>query len=477
MIFTSYSYVYFLAAAYVLHWSIPGAWRKPFLIGASYVFYCTWNWHYGFLLLGLSLFNWAFGRWMGRREDNARLLWLGIGANLVPLLYYKYTHFLLDSGCSIIRMTGLPCDLQVPPILLPLGISFFTFQGMAYLVDVAAGEVPFQRLKDFLLYKAFWPQLIAGPIIRPGEIRAQILSRRILSYDDVSIGCRRILAGAIKKVVLADTLAPFVDQVFAAGAAPHMVDGVVGTLAFGLQIYFDFSAYSDIAIGTARLFGYVFPENFAWPYRATSPQEFWNRWHMTLSRWIKDYVFTPLFFTFRTRPRLAPLWLAAAMAICGFWHGARWTFVLWGLWHGMLLVVSQTLLRGFFPESGVVGTAGRRLRRVAGAVVTLVAVNAGWILFRAPSVRDAARVARSILTCEGGLHPALLRENAILVVVLMFLGLLVVQIGEGPIRRRLASVPAYPRVERWVRPIAVSLLILAVIVFDKSARAFVYFQF
>jgi alginate O-acetyltransferase complex protein AlgI len=477
MIFTSYTYVAFLVAVFVLHWSLPKTWRKPLLIMASYAFYCTWKWQYGLLLLGLSLFNWAYGRWIVARPSGARWLPLGIGFNLAPLLYFKYAHFFVANSVSLVQLLGGHWQPELPRILLPLGISFFTFQGMAYLIDVAAGDTPFRRLIDFLLYKGFWPQLLAGPIIRPSEIRDQIIGQRSLRYADFSCGCRRILFGLFKKVVLADTLAPFVDMVFVPGASPNAADAIVGSLAFGLQIYFDFSAYSEIAIGSARLFGFVFPENFHWPYAAASPREFWNRWHMTLSRWIRDYLFTPLSFSLRARPRLGPLAILAAMAICGLWHGAAWTFVLWGLWHGLLLILGQVLSRLFrrTPDDPD-GRTGRALD-LTGRALTFSAITAGWILFRATSVSAAWTILSSVLTWKGGMRPAILRENAVLVVLIIFLVLIVAQIWGRSVRSRLDRLRYAGPLLRVARPVVYALLILSVIVFDKAARAFVYFQF
>lgn len=477
MIFTSYTYIFFLAAAFVIHWSLPALWRKPFLIVASYLFYCSWKWQYGFLLLGVSLFNWAYARRVVSKMESTGVLMAGIAVNLAPLLYFKYTGFFLSNAVAAANLFGTGWHLRLPYIILPLGISFFTFQGIAYLVDVASGEELFDSASDFLLFKGFWPQLIAGPIIRPGEIREQILGERTLGYENFSFGCRRILHGFFKKVVLADTLAPFVDMVYLPGAAPNAVDAVVGTLAFGLQIYFDFSAYSDIAIGTARLFGFVFPENFDWPYLSRSPQEFWARWHMTLSRWIRDYVFTPLTFAFRDRPSTAMVWLLVAMVVCGFWHGAQWTFILWGAWHGVLLVLNQTAFKKLFPAAGELGTDGGRLKDWAGTVVTFVLVTLGWVLFRAPSLAAAGEIFSSMLFLKGGLHRAILRENAILVVLVMFLGLVAAQMYAGMRPRFEGMKERLAPVRRVLKPFAYAVLILAVIIFDKSARAFVYFQF
>lgn len=467
MIFTSYTYVVFLIAAFVIHWMLPRRAQKPFLILASYLFYASWDWRFCFLLLGLSVFNWIYARNVLAREEPGPL-WPGVLVNLAPLVFFKYTAFLWANAAAAGRLFGAQWHQNLPfAILLPLGISFFTFQGVAYLVDVASGEEDF-ALADFLLYKALWPQLIAGPIVRPGEIRGDIERVRTIDYDDCAEGARRILIGFFKKVVLADNLAPVVDSVFISHT-PNGLDAAFAVLGFGLQIYFDFSAYSDIAIGSARLFGFHFPENFDFPYRSRSPQEFWTRWHMTLSRWIRDYVFTPLVFATRGRPALSALWLLVAMAAVGLWHGAQWTFVAWGVWHGLLLLSNQTLLKRFFARAGE-----SRLRGFAAAAVTFVLVTAGWLLFRAESLAQAADFLKAIVTVRGGARPSTLRLNGLLFVFFGFFGLMAAQ--------TLAAMP----LPRWVRnpvvwgvarPVGYALLILAVIILDQEAKKFVYFQF
>jgi alginate O-acetyltransferase complex protein AlgI len=473
MIFTSYTYLAFLAVAFLLHWLLPVRARTWLLIAFSYLFYCSWKWQYGFLLLAVSVFTFVFGRLLHARQGDARLLTLGIAVELLPLLYFKYADFLLDNTAGIARTVGFDWRPGPLNILLPLGISFFTFQGIAYLVDIATGEEPFEQFRDFLLFKAFWPQLIAGPIIRPGEIRDQIVIPRSLDYEDLAEGARRIAHGFFKKVVLADTLGPYVDSVFVLGARPALVDTAAGVVGFGLQIYFDFSAYSDIAIGSARLFGFRFPENFDLPYSASSPQDFWNRWHQSLSRWIRDYVFTPLSFATRRSPRAAPVWLLLAMVLCGLWHGAAWTFVAWGAWHGALLVANQTVLKRLF--SGGPGAAP--WRRYVAATSTFLLVTLGWILFRSRTLSQAGDLLASLFTLRGGLRPSVLRENAVLIIGVVFLGLMLFQVS-GRFRERagtwLRGTTLLPRV---LTAAAYSLMIVAAVIFDREARAFVYFQF
>lgn len=470
MIFTSYTYLLFLAVAFLLHWTLPRVARKPFLIVASYVFYASWDWRFAFLLLGLSLFNWAYARSVLARAEPGPV-WPGVLVNLAPLLIFKYTGFFYENVAAVGRVLGAGWSESLPfQILLPLGISFFTFQGIAYLIDVATGEEPFDLL-DFLLYKALWPQLIAGPIVRPGEIREDLQRVRVLDYADCAAGAQRIVFGFFKKVVLADNIAPVIDSVFTS-RLPNAIDVAVAVLGFGLQIYFDFSAYSDIAIGSARLFGFHFPENFDWPYAARSPQDFWNRWHMTLSRWIRDYVFTPLAFATRHHPKWANVWLLVAMAAVGLWHGAQWTFVAWGIWHGLLLVANQTLLKTFFERAKT-----SAFRGLIAATVTFALVTIGWLLFRAESLAQVSDFLRALVTMRGGVRPSTVRLNGILVIFIYFVGLLLMQLT----RHRAAAFFARPgttqNVLRALRPIGYALLIVAVLILDQEAKQFVYFQF
>ncbi|MBI4353088.1 MAG: MBOAT family protein [Candidatus Omnitrophica bacterium] len=476
MIFTSYTYLLFLAVVFLAHWHLPARWRKLFLVLASYGFYMSWSWPFGFLLLGVSVFNWAYGRWVLTERRSVLRLAAGIAANLSPLIYFKYTGFILDSAAVVGGWLGHAWHFRIGEILLPLGISFFTFQGIAYLVDVTGGEKPLESPLDFFLFKALWPQLIAGPIVRLSEMRGQIQGERTLEYGDFSQGCRRILFGFFKKVVLADALAPVVEMVFLSKAAPHVVDVTAGILGFGMQIYFDFSAYSDIAIGSARLFGFRLPENFYWPYGASSPQEFWNRWHQTLSRWIRDYLFIPLSFSYRRRPGLAPLWILIAMAVCGLWHGAAWTFVVWGVWHGALLVLNATRLKGFFAVSRGPSSLGERLRVVASTAVTFFLMQIGWLFFRAGSIEQALTFLKSLLTFHGGFRPSVLRENDVLFTVLVFGGMMAAHFVRFRCFPDVGAVFAKPWA-RFAKPLVYALVILSIVVFDQEAKPFVYFQF
>jgi alginate O-acetyltransferase complex protein AlgI len=473
MIFTGYSYVFFLIIVICLYWTIQTEWRKPLLIVASFIFYCSWKWEYGFLLAGIGVFNWAYGRWVvGQKKMNGRL-WPGIFVNIGILLIFKYTRFIFVNLSYVFSLFNGRA-IRIPEIILPLGISFFTFQGVAYLVDVSSGERPFMKFKDFILYKAFWPQLIAGPIIRPREIHSQIEEEKKWSNDNFIYGLKRILNGFLKKVVLADSISPIVDLVFLPSSRPGPVDIIVGVLGFGLQIYFDFSAYSDIAIGTARLFGYTFPENFNWPYLAAHPRDFWNRWHMTLSRWIKDYLFTPLAFSFRGRRALLPLAVIMAMSLCGLWHGAAWTFVVWGIWHGFLLIAGEMI---FGPPGGSSSHPKKIWAKLAGWSFTMSGVFVGWMLFRAQSLHQVGELFKSFFSVSL-FKPQVVRENMIISVGLILLGTVVIHIVKIADWRARSPVPKLWYILRPIMiPLFYALAITLIVITDQGSKAFVYFQF
>ncbi len=478
MHFTSPFYLFFLIGCFVVYWALPSQARKPWLIFGSYLFYATWGWPFVLLLFSVSLFNWAYGRWVMYRYPTGLVLATGVAANLGVLIYYKYLPFLLGNLGVVAGAVGVSVPSLPSTWLVPLGVSFFTFQGVAYLVDVACGEAPFERLLDYLLYKGFWPQLIAGPIIRPGEIREQIEQPRSFDPALCGAGCRRILAGLFKKLVLADALAVHVEALFRATGQASALDSVIGVLGFGLQIYFDFSAYSDIAIGSAMLFGFGFPENFDWPYLARSPQEFWNRWHLTLSRWIRDYLFTPMAFAMRDRPVLNRLWPLAAMAVCGLWHGPSWTFVCWGLWHGALLVLQRTALARLFavPAEDRPGWASA-LRGAMATVLTFACVQVGWLFFRAESFAQIAQVLEAMATGRGGWTLSVLPPFAAMLVGGMLLG---VAILPRVIQARAALAGLGFTPERWLpvaRPLLDACLLHAILLFGQTPSEFVYFKF
>lgn len=365
---------------------------KALLTLASLFFYGWWNPIYSLLILASMLANFSLGRRIGREIKAGRtgMPWLtfGVTANLVLLGYYKYANFFVN---NVNAAFGTGWDLA--PIILPLGISFFTFTQIAYLVDVRRGVVCEYDLGDFLLFITFFPHLIAGPIIHHREMMPQFREARTYRFDwnNLAVGLAIFAVGLFKKTVIADRISEYPGTVFGAGEGMPLLaqDAWAAALFYTLQLYFDFSGYSDMAIGLARMFGIVLPLNFYSPYKAVNVIEFWHRWHMTLSRFLRDYLYIPLGGNRRGEPRRY-LNLVLTMAIGGFWHGAAWTFALWGLFHGACLAVNH--LWHAWKKKRTSPWTPAWLTRFAAQGTTFGLIVVGWVLFRAVDLDDAGRV-------------------------------------------------------------------------------------
>lgn len=389
MLFSTLPFIcVFLPTVIVAYFILPRSTNNAVLVIASIAFYAFDDVLALIPICSSVVVNFHVGKQIGRLQgaQRRRLIGLAIAGNLVVLVIYKYTSFILDN-LNVILSLGTSWRLTRVRLPLPLGISFFTFHVISYLVDVYRGAAqPQQSLPTFALYMLNFPQMIAGPIIRYRQIVDQ-LENRSSDVADINAGIVRLVAGLAKKLLIADPVGGVADQVFAHQAAslsPALA--WTGVLAFSLQIYFDFSGYSDMAIGMARIFGFRFPENFNYPYAASSVQDFWHRWHMTLSAWFRDYVYIPLggnrHGEWNTRRNL---WIVFLLA--GIWHGASWTFVVWGLWHGLFLSLERT-------------RAVRDVLAAAGPfrhLYLLFVVAISWVFFRAETVGDAVLVIRSML--------------------------------------------------------------------------------
>jgi D-alanyl-lipoteichoic acid acyltransferase DltB (MBOAT superfamily) len=364
---------------------------KLWLTVSSLVFYGWWNPIYVLLIVASMLFNFWLGRQIGRvvgaRRSGGTLLFWGVTANLLLLGYYKYANFFVT---NINVLCGT--DWSLEKIVLPLGISFFTFTQIAYLVDTKRGVVCEYDLGDFLLFITFFPHLIAGPIIHHREMMPQFAEPKTYRFhwDNLAVGLGIFSIGLFKKVVIADGLSPHAADVFNAAAAGHVLyptDAWAGVLSYTFQIYFDFSGYSDMAIALARMFGIILPLNFNSPYKAVNIIEFWRRWHMTLSRFLRDYLYIPLGGNQHGKFRRY-VNLILTMGIGGLWHGAAWTFVLWGLFHGLCLGLNH-LWQEFWASGRRHWPLPHWLTRWTGMVLTFFVVVIGWVLFRAVGLRAA----------------------------------------------------------------------------------------
>jgi alginate O-acetyltransferase complex protein AlgI len=380
MLFPTIQFAIFFPIVLVLSWATmprPTVW-KPFIIVASYIFYAAASPKFCFLLAGVTLWNYFAAKLVAPRRGTSSGRWIvrvAVTGNLLALGVFKYYSFFAQSIDRVLHDVGLGIPLPLLTIALPVGISFFTFQAISYTVDVGRGLVEPAGLLDVAVYLSFFPHLVAGPIVRAREFLPQLARPRDPERVAVSAGLTLIAMGLVKKVVIADYLGrTVVDPVFAVPQAYHASDVLIASYAYAAQIYCDFSGYTDIAIGLALLLGFVFPQNFNSPYRATGFRDFWRRWHMTLSRFLRDFLYIPLggsrggkWLTYRN--------LMITMILGGLWHGAAWTFVLWGAFHGVCLCLEHAFGGRF------------RLPGWFRWLVTFNLVVFAWILFRSPTVQ------------------------------------------------------------------------------------------
>jgi len=408
VLFNSYLFVFLfvpiaVTGYFVLSRVAPKRVALAWLVGCSWWYYGWWSPAY-LVLIGFSIvFNYACGCYLGWRSERSPSKWAlagGVAVNLALLGYFKYTNFFLDS-INTVSDTGW----RIEQIILPLGISFFTFQQVAFLVDAYRGEAKEYNFVDYSLFVSFFPQLVAGPIVHHKEMLPQFTERSSyrLNTRDVSIGGTIFLIGLFKKVVMADNLALWASPVFDAAEAGSQQVGLFtawgGVAAYTFQLYFDFSGYSDMAIGLGRLFGIRLPLNFDSPYKATNAIDFWRRWHMTLSRFLRDYLYIPLGGNRKGKPRRY-VNLMVTMLLGGLWHGAGWTFVLWGAVHGLYLCVNQAWL-ALRKAMGHDLERSTWLGRLAARAITLLAVSLAWVLFRAESLAAAGRIYEAMLGLNG----------------------------------------------------------------------------
>jgi alginate O-acetyltransferase complex protein AlgI len=394
MLFPTWMFVAFFLVVFAIGWALvrrPRVWQS-FMLAASYFFYAGWGWEFALLLAGYTLVNYLLGMALISAKRRRRwLLALAVTIDLVPLVVCKYYGFFAFNLSELLGGLGLGSSLPLLELVIPVGISFTTFRGISYVVDTYRGQADSPSLLEFSLYMSFFPYLAAGPIVRTGELLPQLGSRSRKDGVDASRALYLIALGLVKKVVIGDFLArSLVDGVFAAPGQYSSLDVVIGIHAYAVQIYCDFSGYTDMAIGVALLLGIALPQNFDRPYTAESLREFWRRWHMTLSRWLRDYLYIPLggsrgsgVATYRN--------VILTMLLAGLWHGAGWTFLVWGLLHGVGQAVEHALARrrkrdGLEPA--VLGKAGLIARRV----VTLEFVCLAWVFFRADSIGTAGEV-------------------------------------------------------------------------------------
>ncbi len=473
MLFNSFQFLFFFVIVWLLFLVTRGTTRKVILLVASYYFYMCWSTRYIWVIWGITLIDYVAGLQIEKAELPARRrLYLGISlfCNIGLLVLFKYFNFLTGSFRSASHLFGLRYDPPLLAIILPVGLSFHTFQAMSYTIEVYRRRVPAEKnLLEYALYVAFFPQMVAGPIERPYELLPQFHREPSVTLDGVRAGLAQALWGLFKKMVLADNVADFVKLIY---DSPRHYDGaalLLATLLFSIQIYCDFSGYTDIALGLARMMGYELRINFLQPYFSRSVGEFWRRWHISLSTWFRDYVYIPLGGSRVKLPRHY-FNLMITFVISGLWHGANWTFVIWGFLHGLYLIVAQSIKLEPFPRLP-------RLAAFCKTLVTFTLVTYAWIFFRANSVGDAWYIATHLLP-PGRLDPLLLKVGGFSRATAPYLVLSIVAMFV--IEWWIAHPAAVPRI--WARPairaLAYNACIYAIVFFGFFGhRDFIYFQF
>ncbi|CAH2602383.1 putative alginate O-acetylase AlgI [Rhodovastum atsumiense] len=477
MIFASFEFLLlFLPAFFATYFLAPARLRNLVIVAFSWAFYAWWRVDFLALLAGVTLGTFLVARAMDRAGPASRrgrvLLLAGLAGNLGVLGYFKYANFGVATFNDLVTAWGGQ-PMAWTQIVLPVGLSFYVLQSISYLVDLRRGSVPVSRsFLDYAAYKALFPQLIAGPIVRYAEI-ADALKHRTHSLRLFGEGARIAMTGFAMKVVFGDTLSPVVDAAFAL-PAPSLADAWTGALAYTLQLYFDFAGYSLLAIGLARMMGFHFPANFDNPYLATSIQEFWQRWHMTLSRFLRDYLYVPLGGN-RHGPVRTYLNLMAVMVIGGAWHGASWNFIVWGAWQGLCLGLHRAWSRRR-PRHAPASP----MHRLGAHLLTMLAVVLGWVVFRAADLGAAGTLYAGMLGLHGiGLSDALAWQITPDRHGMLLLALLAVY---APLLRGLVPRPALP-LPGWLGggmrvagPLAAFSLGI-VLLYSRDAVPFLYFQF
>ena len=477
MLFNSFQFIIFFIAVCLLYFAAPFRWRTMLLLLASYYFYMCWRWEYVLLIIVQTEINFFCGLRIDRAStERQRRGWLtsAIVLTLAILFFFKYYNFTNDSFRALFTWLGQPYSVPRLDVLLPIGISFHTFQTLSYTIDLYRRRVPVERsFSKFALYVSFFPLLVAGPIERANRLLPQLDRNHHLDINRLSSGLKLMLWGFFKKVVIADRLSEYVNVIYAHPGDYSGLTLLLATYCFAFQIYCDFSGYTDIAIGAARVMGFDLMQNFNLPYLARSISEFWQRWHISLSTWFRDYLYIPLGGNRVSVPRWA-FNIVTVFLVSGLWHGANWTFIIWGALHGVYFLLEAAMA----PLGRRVSDTFRVPARLAEAgkiLLTFHLVLVAWVFFRAASLHDALLILGRMATdFTGRLYLGPSSVGTLLGVSLIGL-LVVVQVLQARGKLSLYFSPArVPVIIRWGGYLA---MLLGIAFFGRSGNDFIYFQF
>jgi alginate O-acetyltransferase complex protein AlgI len=486
MIFASFEFLFlFLPLFFGFYFLTPARFRNVVILVFSWAFYAWWRIDFLGLLVAVTVFTFGIARAMGAvgpaTPRGKALMIVGLIGNLCVLGYFKYANFGVATFNALLAAAGVT-QVGWTEIVLPIGLSFYVLQSVSYLVDIRRGDVPISRsFLNYAAYKAIFCQLIAGPIVRYAEI-ADELKLRHHSLRQFGIGARIFMIGFAMKTAMADTLSPLVDAVFAL-PSPSLMDSWTGAVSYTLQLYFDFAGYSLMAIGLARMMGFHFPQNFNTPYLSTSIQDFWQRWHMTLSRFLRDYLYIP-FGGNRLGPGRTYVNLMMVMAIGGLWHGSSWNFIFWGVWHGAMLATHRWYSRRPAARRDVAAQAmrgpGARVLSFAWRnALTMLCVLIGWVVFRAHDLSAAGAMYAGMIGLHGiGLSDALAWQATPdrVWMVPIALALVYLPLVAPAVRRLVRAEGGMGLALSTVGPLA-GFALAIVLLYSRAAVPFLYFQF
>ena len=484
MLFNSIEFLLFLPAVFFLYWSVFSS--KPLhqnilIIIASYVFYGWWDWRFLILILASTIVDFFVGqqifKFQGQQKKSRYWLWASIAFNVGLLGFFKYYNFFVDSFIDMFLRMGYEMkSTWTLNIILPVGISFYTFQTMSYSFDIYYKRLtPTKNFTAFVAFVAFFPQLVAGPIERASNLLGQILKKRVFSYEQAASGLKLILWGFFKKLVIADSLAPIVDDIFANYADQPASSLILGVCLFSFQVYGDFSGYADIAIGTAKLFGVELMSNFKFPTFSRNVAEYWQRWHISLSTWFRHYLYIPMGGS-RVSKLKSVRNICVIFLVSGFWHGANWTFIFWGGLHALFYIPVFLMGRNRIYADNVIGqnTILPSIKEILLVLWTFTLVTFSRVFFRSRSLADSFSYINQIVTdfsYENYVHPMGYRMIDFYILLLVFV------VYEYIIRKNERN--PFPFKSRYVRFFAYSMVVLSILLFydDGVNRSFIYFQF
>jgi len=488
MIFNSLHFVVFFLVVYGLYRLLPHRAQNWLLLVASYYFYAAWNWRFLGLLVASTVIDFCCGLYIARCEVGRQrriALLVSIGFNLSMLGFFKYFNFFADNLHALFGLVGWRVDFITLRVLLPIGISFYTFMTMSYVIDVYRRHVePTRNFVDFAVFVAYFPHLVAGPILRAPVLLPQIARPRTITRDQIADGLWLTGWGFFKKMFVADNLARIADTIFASGRHPSGFEVLLGVYAFAFQIYGDFSGYSDIARGISKLMGIELNVNFRFPYFVRTPQAFWQHWHISLSTWLRDYLFLPLSYSFsRTLDGVRWLglrddfWIYAAgtmitMLLAGLWHGAAWNFVLWGAYQGILLVTFTLVTGGRRRRKRARGFRASPLVKGLGILGMFHLTCYGWLIFRSKSI---AQIGELTGTLVASFNPSAAALGAWGVPLLFYATPLLVVHAFEAVHDDLAVVFRWPLIVRY--SVYAAMIYLIVLFGDFAGAQFIYFQF